>query len=105
LRGMELVSQCLFRSLALARFPDIPGHTVPLRLVTSDRKPGNAVQDQPTTIERAFDLARSGRFATVTLIRKQLRLEGYQEKSQLRGPTLYKQLRALIPVQTSPDIG
>ena len=30
------------------------------------------VQSQPTTIERAFDLARSGRFATVTLIRKQL---------------------------------
>ena len=87
------------------RLQDSRTFRAPLKLVTSDRKPSNAVQDQPTTIERAFDLARSGRFATVTLIRKQLRLEGYQEKSQLRGPTLYKQLRALIPVQTSPDIG
>jgi hypothetical protein len=54
------------------------------------------MQNHPTTIERAFDLARSGRFATVTSIRKQLRLEGYQERSELRGPVLYHQLRSLI---------
>jgi hypothetical protein len=57
------------------------------------------MQNQPTTIERAFELARSGRFATVTSIRKQLRLEGYQEKSQLQGWTLYNQLRLLIAAQ------
>jgi hypothetical protein len=73
------------------------------RPVTSDRKPSHAVQDQPTTIERAFDLARSGKFPTVTLIRKQLRLEGYQEKSQLRGASLYKQLRLLIAAQAGLD--
>jgi hypothetical protein len=63
------------------------------------------MQNQPTTIERAFDPARSGRFATVTSIRKQLRVEGYQEKSQFQGPALYKQLRVLISAQASPDAG
>ena len=62
-------------------------------------------KSQPTTIERAFDLARSGRFTTVTSIRKQLRLEGYQEKSQLQGPLLYKQLRSLISTQVGLDVG
>jgi hypothetical protein len=57
------------------------------------------MQTQPTTIERAFDLARSGRFSTVTSIRKQLRLEGYQEKNQLQGRALYNQLRLLIALQ------
>jgi hypothetical protein len=61
------------------------------------------MQNPPTTIERAFDLARSGRFATVTSIRKQLRVEGYQEKSQFQGPALYKQLRLLISTQATPD--
>jgi len=62
------------------------------------------MQEQPTTIERAFALARSGRFATVTSIRKQLRLEGYQEKSQLQGRALYSQLRLLILAQKSADV-
>jgi hypothetical protein len=63
------------------------------------------MQEYPTTIERAFDLARSGKFATVAEIRKQLRVEGYQEKSQLRGPTLFTQLRLLISAQARRDIG
>jgi hypothetical protein len=61
------------------------------------------IQEKSTTIERAFELARSGRYATVTSIRKQLRLEGYQEKSQLQGRALYGQLRLLILAQKSPD--
>ena len=63
------------------------------------------MQNQPTTIERAFELARSGRFLTVTSIRKQLRLEGYQEKSQLQGWTLYNQLRLLIAAQKKAGAG
>jgi hypothetical protein len=61
------------------------------------------MRDNPSTIERAFDLARSGRFATVTAIRKQLRLEGYQERSQLQGRMLYSQLRLIILAQKRPD--
>ena len=61
------------------------------------------MQYQPTTIERAFDLARSGRFASVTSIRKQLRLEGYQDKRQLQGAALYSQLRSLIAAQKGLD--
>jgi len=60
------------------------------------------MQNQQTTIERAFELAQSGRFPTVTLIRKQLRLEGYQEKSQLQGRALYGQLRLLIAGSVPP---
>ena len=60
------------------------------------------MQNQPTTIERAFELAQSGRFPTVTLIRKQLRLEGYQEKSHLQGRALYSQLRLLIAGAVPP---
>jgi len=63
------------------------------------------MQNQPTTIERAFELARGGRFLTVTSIRKQLRLEGYQEKSQLQGWTLYNQLRLLIAAQKKAGAG
>lgn len=61
------------------------------------------MQEKPTTIERAFDLARSGKFATVTSIRKQLRMEGHQEKTQLQGRALYSQLRSLILAQKRPD--
>jgi hypothetical protein len=57
--------------------------------------------EQLTTIERAFVLARGGRFASIKSIRKQLRLEGYAEKSQLQGPMLYSQLRLLISTQKS----
>ena len=59
--------------------------------------------DHLTTIERAFALARSGKYATVTSIRKQLRVEGYQDKSQFQGPALYKQLRLLILAQATLD--
>jgi hypothetical protein len=68
----------------------------------TSQKAITGMQNQPTTIERAFELARSGRFSTVTSIRKQLRLEGYQEKSQLQGWALYNQLRLLIAGAVTP---
>lgn len=50
----------------------------------------------PTTIERAFDLARSGEYATVGDIRQQLRAERFdQVEAHLAGPSLVRQLRAL----------
>jgi hypothetical protein len=48
-----------------------------------------------TTLERAFDLARSGRFATLNEIMKLLNQEGYAA-SQIQGPLLKRQLTGLI---------
>lgn len=49
---------------------------------------------RPTTLERAFELARSGLYAGVPELRKQLKDEGYA-MSQVEGPLLTKQLRDL----------
>ena len=49
-----------------------------------------------TTVERAFELARSGSCATVQDIRRKLKSEGYdQVEAHLSGPSLGKQLRRL----------
>ena len=48
-----------------------------------------------TTLERAFQLARSGDCVSVADIKKQLSTEGYSA-AQVSGPTLTKQLAALI---------
>lgn len=64
-----------------------------------------------TALERAFELARSGRFQTVTELKKLVIREGYQA-SQLEGSQLSRQLAALIresnvlppePVEPEPD--
>ena len=49
----------------------------------------------PTTLERAFDLAKSGKCGSVDDIRRVLISEGFQV-SQLEGPLLRRQLRDLI---------
>ena len=49
---------------------------------------------QPTPLERAFELARSGEYAGVAEIRKQLKAEGLSAL-QLSGPSLGRQLRDL----------
>jgi hypothetical protein len=46
-------------------------------------------------LERAFDLAASGKVKTLGEIRHALKVEGYQD-NQLSGPALSKQLRELI---------
>ena len=52
---------------------------------------------QPSIIERAFQLAKSGRYATVGDIRKQLDQEKYAAaESYVRGGALISQLRSLI---------
>jgi hypothetical protein len=50
---------------------------------------------RPTSLERAFELAKSGQCATVEQIKKKLKAEGLSD-SQLVGKTLIKQLRLLI---------
>ena len=47
---------------------------------------------QPTTLERAFALAKTGDYIGVAEIRVQLKSEGYATH-QLEGPTLLRQLR------------
>ena len=48
-----------------------------------------------TALERAFDLARSGRYATLTQIIHTLRRDRY-DVQQIQGPSLRRQLTALI---------
>jgi len=52
------------------------------------------MNSRPTTLERAFDLARTGDYLSVADIRAQLKTEGYL-LSQLEGPALIRQLRLL----------
>jgi hypothetical protein len=52
---------------------------------------------QPSIIERAFQLAKSGRYPTVGDIRKQLDQEKYTAaESYVRGGALVAQLKSLI---------
>lgn len=46
-------------------------------------------------LERAFELARSGQFSTVSALVQRLSWEGYSA-SQVEGPQLKKQLNAII---------
>jgi hypothetical protein len=48
----------------------------------------------PTALERAFALARSGTCDSVNAIRHQMKAEGYS-LAQLEGPALIQQLRRL----------
>lgn len=55
-----------------------------------------------TTLERAFDLARTGDYANLNQITKQLRAEGYDLK-QIEGQSLRRQLRALCDDSRGPE--
>lgn len=51
-------------------------------------------------LERAFELARSGRCTTVADIKRRLREEGYQD-DQVEGPMLFGQLNSLMKKSAS----
>ena len=53
------------------------------------------MQPNQTTLERAFELAKSGEHDTVNLIKKKLKAEGYAI-DQIDGKALTTQLRALM---------
>ena len=58
---------------------------------------------QPTTLERAFDLARSGDYASVNDIRVQLKRERFdQVEAHLSGHSIGRQLRAICAEARSP---
>ncbi len=70
---------------------------------TNTRKPCYVVFMDPniSALERAFSLAKSGKFDTVVGIKRQLQAEGYSA-NQISGPSLLKQLRGLIEAAKSP---
>lgn len=51
-------------------------------------------------LERAFQLAQSGRCTTVADIKRKLREEGYQD-DQVEGPLLFGQLNSLMKKSAS----
>jgi hypothetical protein len=55
----------------------------------------NGTETNKTALERAFELAQSGAFYTVTEIIQKLKDERYATV-QVTGPTLYRQLRDII---------
>lgn len=55
-------------------------------------------------LERAFQLAKSGRVARIEDIRKQLRREGYDDRAVDGGRSLLSQLRGLIKA-ARPEAG
>lgn len=48
-----------------------------------------------TSLERAFELAKTGKYANTAEIKRRLSSEGY-DQNQITGSTLQKQLRELI---------
>jgi len=62
---------------------------------------GSSDPSRPSAIERAFQLAKSGRCRSMRDIRMALRAEGYPDY-QLEGKVLIEQLRALMQ---SPQTG
>lgn len=60
---------------------------------------------KPTTLERAFALARSGGCASVDDIRRQLKLERFEQvDAHLAGPSLMRQLRLLCETARAQSV-
>ena len=58
---------------------------------------------QPSTVERAYELAKSGECANLDEIRHQLTLERYENiTSHLMAPALSRELRALCRASKMP---
>lgn len=55
-----------------------------------------------TTLERAFELARSGKHANMKELQRALTAEGYSPQ-QLTGPALFEQLRKLMKASMLPS--
>ena len=53
------------------------------------------MENRPTTLEKAFDLARHGNCRNLEYLLKKLKSEGY-DTMQVYGPALRKQLSKLI---------
>ncbi len=55
------------------------------------------MEDRPGVVQRAFQIAKSGKVANITALRKQLTAEGYANSAQsLAGRSLSNQLSRMI---------
>ena len=55
------------------------------------------MEERPSVVERAFEIAKSGKVANTAELRKQLTAEGYTNNAQfLAGRTLSNQLTRMI---------
>ena len=61
-----------------------------------------AVEQNRTAVERAFDLAKSGKFETIAAVKAALSREGYFT-DQIAGPILLRQLRDAMNVALSDN--
>jgi hypothetical protein len=56
-----------------------------------------SMQERPSVVERAFEIAKSGKVANIPDLRKQLTVEGYSNNAQfLAGRSLSNQLTRMI---------
>jgi hypothetical protein len=56
-----------------------------------------SMQERPSVVERAFEIAKSGKVANIPDLRKQLTAEGYSNNAQfLAGRSLSNQLTRMI---------
>jgi len=62
---------------------------------------GAVMKPHITALERAFELAKSGQFTSVSEVKMAVSKEGYQT-SQMEGPMLSKQLRELVKTYRRP---
>lgn len=66
---------------------------------------GSMTSYRPTTLERAYALAREGRCRTVSDIKQALSSEGYDRiQDSLYGPTLSADLRKLCQAHYVPPV-
>jgi hypothetical protein len=63
--------------------------------VSSQRGQRSVLNSRPTTLERAFELARSGGYVSIQEIKNALAAEGYQAH-QIVGRSLREQLKELM---------
>ena len=54
------------------------------------------MSDRPSVIERAFQVAKSGKVSNIEQLRKQLMQEGYSNADSLRGRSLLQQISRMI---------
>ena len=89
-------------SAARQRSARLLGTVAPSRaLIMVPYEEFGTMSSQPTSLERAFELARSGQFSSLDDIRHQLDREGLNSQ-QVVGPVLMRQLRELI-CHTHPE--
>ena len=60
------------------------------------------MQANKSAVERAFDLAKSGKFKNVDAVKSSLSREGYST-AQIEGPILLRQLREAIKAAPTDD--